>query len=63
MRRWGTTFLVLGIGSFVLPLMGLQFALLNLFGEARPYAAGAMIVAGAVMLVQSSRAQKAAPLR
>jgi hypothetical protein len=39
-------------------MVGMQFILLDLFGEARPYVAGAMIVAGAVMLVQSRLAMK-----
>ncbi len=53
MRRWGVTFLVLGIGSFILPLVGMQFILLDVFGQARPFAAAAMIVAGGVMVLKS----------
>ncbi len=56
MRRWGVSFLVLGIGSFVLPLVHLQFILLDIFGDARPYAAAAMIVAGGVMVAKSPTA-------
>ncbi len=33
MRGWGVTLIVIGLGSYVLPLLGLQFRLINLFGE------------------------------
>jgi len=56
MRSWGIWLLVLGIGAFVLPYMGLQFKILSLFGEALPMVAGAMAVVGAVMLALSFRA-------
>jgi hypothetical protein len=55
MRGWGITLLILGIGSFILPLMGLQFRLLNLFGEATPFLGAGLAVAGAVLLVLSLR--------
>lgn len=58
MRRWGIWCLILGAGSFVLPLVGMQFVLLDLFGEARPYVAGAMIIAGAAMLASSYKAER-----
>ncbi len=56
MRSWGIWLLVFGIGSFVLPFMGLQFKILSLFGESLPMVAGAMAVVGAVLLALSFRA-------
>ncbi|MBM4069916.1 MAG: hypothetical protein FJ271_13335 [Planctomycetes bacterium] len=55
MRGWGITLLVLGVGSFILPLMGLQFRLLNLFGQATPFLGGGLAVLGAVLVVVSLR--------
>ncbi|MBC7796881.1 MAG: hypothetical protein H7Z37_08415 [Pyrinomonadaceae bacterium] len=51
MRGWGITFLILGIGSFILPLMGMQFSLLSLFGQYVSVVAGILIVLGLVMVV------------
>jgi cytochrome c-type biogenesis protein CcmI len=34
LRRWGVTFLILGIGSFLLPLVGLQFHVIISLNEA-----------------------------
>lgn len=56
MRSWGIWLLVLGIGSFVLPYMGLQFRILSIFGESLPMVAGGMAVVGAVLLALSLRA-------
>jgi len=42
----GLTLIIMGSGSFLLPLFGLQFALLNLLGSARPVVALVLIVAG-----------------
>jgi hypothetical protein len=55
MRRWGVWLLILGIGSFILPLVGMQFILLDIFGQARPFVAAAMIVAGGIMLARSAK--------
>lgn len=55
MRNAGIWLLVLGAGSFLLPLIGLQFRILDLLGEARPLIAGVMAAAGAVMLALSFR--------
>jgi len=35
-RGWGITLLVLGLGSFFLPLFGLQFRLMDLLRDAQP---------------------------
>jgi hypothetical protein len=50
---WGVIFLIFGVGSFILPLMGVQFKLLALFGEATPYIGGGLAVIGAVLVVLS----------
>jgi hypothetical protein len=57
MKSWGVWLLILGIGSFILPVFGLQFALLNIFGESQVLAAIGMIIVGVVLLVVSSRQQ------
>jgi hypothetical protein len=56
MRSWGIWMLVLGIGAFVLPYVGLQFKILSIFGEALPMVAGGMAVVGGVLLALSFRA-------
>lgn len=55
MRQWGIYLLIFGVGSFILPMFDLQFTILSLFGESLPLVAGAMAVAGAVMLGVSYR--------
>jgi hypothetical protein len=47
--------LVLGIGAFVLPYMGLQFKILAIFGDSLPYVAGGLAVVGAIVLAISFR--------
>jgi hypothetical protein len=51
MTRIAVLLLVLGIGSFILPLFGLQFRLLNLFGDAQPIASIVMALVGGALLV------------
>jgi hypothetical protein len=55
MRQWGIYLLIFGVGAFVLPMMGLQFKILSVFGESLPLVAGAMAVAGGVMVGLSYR--------
>ena len=55
MRSWGIWMVILGVGAFVLPYFGLQFKILNLFGEASPMVAGGLAVIGAVLLGLSFR--------
>ena len=55
MRNIAIALLVLGVGAFVLPMFGLQFKILGLFGEATPMVAGGMTLVGAVMLFLSFR--------
>lgn len=50
MRSIGTWLLILGIGSFVLPLFGLQFKLLNAAGEGAPYIGLGAAVLGGLLL-------------
>ena len=51
MRQVGIYCLVFGVGSFVLPMLGLQFKLLSLFGSATPLVGIGLIVLGGVMFV------------
>lgn len=55
LRGWGITLLILGIGSFILPLMNLQFRLLNALGDAAPVFGAVLAVVGAVLLFLSFR--------
>lgn len=50
MRRFGITLLILGIGSFILPLFGRQFRLLSLFGGATPVVAVILAILGAGLI-------------
>jgi hypothetical protein len=58
MRQWGTWLVILGVGSFILPMVGMQFTILTVFGESLPLVAGAMAMAGVAMVGFSYR-QKA----
>ena len=51
MRKAGIYCLVFGVGSLVLPLVGLQFTLLSLFGAATPLVGVGLIVVGGVLFV------------
>jgi hypothetical protein len=53
MRSWRIWCLVLGIGSFLLPLAGLQFVLLDIFGGAQWIVGGLLAVVGAVLVAVS----------
>lgn len=55
MRQCATWFLILGIGAFILPMVGLQFKIFRLFGESLPLVAGGMVIAGMLMLGLSFR--------
>ena len=58
MRSWGIYLLIFGIGSVLLPMMGLQFKLLSLLGNATPIVGGILTVAGIALLVLSSLSPK-----
>ncbi len=55
MRSAGIWMVVIGVGAFILPYVGLQFKILSIFGEALPMVAGGLAVAGAVVLGLSFR--------
>jgi hypothetical protein len=57
MRQWGIYLLIFGIGAFILPMVGLQFTILSVFGDSLPLVAGAMAVAGGTMFGLSYRQQ------
>jgi hypothetical protein len=53
MRGWGITFLILGVGSILLPMIGMQFCLMSFFGDATPIVGGILAVVGLVMVIVS----------
>jgi len=57
MRGFGILLLVLGLGSFVLPVMNLQFRIMSVFGKPASTVAMVMAVVGAVLLFLSFRKQ------
>jgi hypothetical protein len=59
MKNLGVLLLVLGAGSFILPMLGLQFKLMRLFGDAQPIVAIIAVLLGAVLLGISFMRQKA----
>jgi hypothetical protein len=58
MRGWGILLIVLGVGSFILPMMGMQFRLLSIFGEYTNIAGAVMAVIGVILLGISFMAGK-----
>ncbi len=61
LKQWGATLIFFGIGSFVLPLVGMQFRIFNLFGAAQPIVAGGAIVVGGILLLVGRGGGAAAP--
>ena len=55
MRQAGVYCLIFGVGSFVLPMLGLQFRLLSLFGSATPLVGLGLAVLGGVLVVASPK--------
>ena len=55
MRPSGIYLLIFGAGAFILPMAGLQFSIRTVFGESLPLVAGAMAVAGGLMVGLSYR--------
>ncbi|MCY2963511.1 MAG: hypothetical protein NT069_07645 [Planctomycetota bacterium] len=55
MVRLAIWLLVLGIGSIVLPMMGMQFKLLSALGDNAPYVGGGMAAIGLVLLILGTR--------
>jgi hypothetical protein len=54
-RQIGIYCLAFGAGSFVLPMLGLQFKLLSLFGSATPLVGIGLILLGGVMFVAAPK--------
>jgi len=61
MARAGIFCLILGIGSFLLPMMGMQFRLLNMLGENTWMAGAGLSVLGVVLLVASGMSKQKPP--
>jgi hypothetical protein len=55
MGRIGWLLTIFGVGTFVLPFLGLEFKVMRLFGDAAPIAAAIMAVVGIVLLVMARR--------
>jgi hypothetical protein len=53
MRGFGILLLVLGLGSFVLPHLNLQFRIMSVFGKSTPTVAIVMAVVGAALVLFS----------
>lgn len=60
MGSLGKTLVGAGIFSFVLPLFGFQFVIVDIFGEAWPFASLGLILLGGFMMFQSSARKKEA---
>lgn len=58
MKSWGVTFLILGVGTFALPIVGLEFAIMSLFGDERPMVAVILAIAGLLMIWKSTQEAK-----
>jgi hypothetical protein len=58
MRSWGIILILLGIGSYILPMMGRQFMLVSIFGDS-PLVGAAFIIVGAVLTFLGIRRGKA----
>lgn len=57
MIGWGVTFIIIGIGSYLMPLMDMQFALISLFGKSPLIGAGFIAVGAALCLLGAKRNQ------
>lgn len=59
MQRLGCFLFILGAGSFILPLFGLQFKLLMLFGDATPIVGVVLALVGLVLFLAPTLLKKA----
>jgi hypothetical protein len=50
MRGWGIMCVILGIGSILLPRIGMQFMLMELFDDYQPFAAIGISLLGVVLI-------------
>lgn len=57
MMGWGFTFLVLGIGSIILPHFDVQFVLMSFMDNAQPFAGIGIAVLGAIMMAVGRSSQ------
>ena len=51
MIGWGIMLLIIGIGSFIMPAMGIQFRLIQIFGEGNEWVAGVVFSLGGIALI------------
>jgi len=58
MGRLGFWLIILGVGAFILPRIGLQFKLVSLFGQYQVYAAIAFAVIGVILVLIGNAAKK-----
>ena len=60
MKNLGCFLMILGVGSFVLPLFGLQFKIMRLFGESPTVAIIMAIVGIALFAMSGGKGKRAA---
>ncbi|MBN2444384.1 MAG: hypothetical protein JXJ04_23680 [Spirochaetales bacterium] len=61
MQRLAVFFLIIGVGSFILPGMGLQFKLISLFGENSVIVSVICIIVGVVLFFIGRKSGEDAP--
>ncbi len=59
MRQWGILALILGIGAFLLPMIGYQFSLLSLVEGYEQIVGGVLAVVGLGLIIASFRQTEA----
>jgi len=55
MKSWGIFFIIMGVGSLVLPLLGVQFILMSLLDSGQPWSGIGVALVGGVMIYLGSR--------
>lgn len=62
MKRWGALLIVIGVGSFILPLFGLQFRAINA-GGGDPSSSGVLFIVagGALFFIGQALERRARP--
>jgi hypothetical protein len=58
MKRFGIFLLVIGIGTFILPYMGLQFKIMSIFGDNQGTAAIVAAVVGLILIALDTARNK-----
>ncbi len=62
LRSFGVLLFVLGVGSFILPMIGMQFRLISIFGPgSEPVVGGIAAVIGLVLIGVSVMGGRGAP--